>query len=166
MNKARLIKLADRIAANPKKYDQTQWSYLRDVYGESFRSQDEQSKVGLSGPPTVGNPRAPNCGSAGCIAGHAAVMDGYLVFENSMCVDPSLDPKEKRPRRGAAMIARDYLGLTNREADVLFDGKGEDWPVGYDLDGLSNEEQAAVAEELLRDLASGETVLVPEEDDA
>ena len=72
------------------------------------------------------------CGTPACIAGHACAMEGWgkspLAPTTSWVVKQGEDPVP------APEEARDILGLTTRQADILFEGAplGPDEPTAAD----------------------------------
>ncbi len=110
-NKDLFRRIAATLRAQPMHYDQAQWGEDADGYTEH------------------------TCGTAHCIAGHAASLEGMLPKEESTAggralgLTPRLNwahvhsPGENRSHR-VAPWAQTRLGLTGNEAHILFSG---DW---------------------------------------
>lgn len=136
VNKRRLFKLAKLIETHPKNYDQNKWS-------------------GLTSKVTTAKRTEPSCGSAACIAGHAAVMAGYNVVWHEAI------PLGETKGQHVAIVAKEYLGILGLSFD-LFDSQPYTelgWPRDYVIawdDACSKRDRAKVAASLLRAIARGE----------
>lgn len=137
----RLRELADHIEESESQLDQGEWS---DLSWESMPQQEE-----------------PSCGTAACIAGHAAMLAGYVVVTSGDCYRPG-DTQDSEPVGEANEIAGLWLGLGPIAASLLFtsDPMGF-WPNGY-AEGwhrMTESMRARAAARLLRDLASGKLTI-------
>jgi len=72
------------------------------------------------------------CGTPACIAGHAAHLHGwrYTVNENGIMSESMIDGSGPNTRKHVHFVAQDILGLTDEEADAMFDGQ----PFGDDVE--------------------------------
>ena len=108
MNKERMLALADLIENLPKKkFHMNYWSALRylaiDYKGDKYLSDNIQSNENL-------NPN--ECGTVCCIAGWATAMKTDFK--------PLEIPEESHINFMVPAIAKEYLELTQREANNLF----------------------------------------------
>ena len=147
MNKKAILELADYIEANPKHYDQRNWSSL---YGQMTKRTQ------------------PTCGSAGCLAGNAAMLAGFVVV-GGVCFPPGhsyFDAEFKRLTEDVSLVAENLLGLCQLSEDLdcgdsydLFtDDPSVYWPDPYCIrynEATTAEGRAKVAAGFLRDIVSG-----------
>lgn len=56
------------------------------------------------------------CGTAACVAGHCALMLGYVRSQDARVVSPSGESRDVRD------VSQEFLGLSDREANGLFFG--------------------------------------------
>jgi hypothetical protein len=90
---------------------------------EWVREEAEKQEAGLPSEWDQGHwfSRPAGCGTACCIAGKAALMDGWepsfdqIFFTNTSVV------RKGRTERAAEYVAAEYLGLPPQTADALFD---------------------------------------------
>jgi len=167
--------IADVIEEDPNRYNQQNWGHEpAGLLKFGFNSNWDDAIKDVE-----------TCGTSFCIAGHAAALSGYvpLIKQNAVNVDPvmHLTPDEtalhaageqayilrpdwyrvkpkNQPDAGWARtpaVARDLLGLTPEDADILFD---ESWePETADF-WDSDEVRARKVAEALRDIAAGDSV--------
>lgn len=89
---ALLSKVFDHITAHPDEHNQAEWAVLTN---------------------------ASSCGTAMCIAGHAVVMAGHELYFQG---DRAFYVKPPHLDQTIAGAAQNSLGLTRRNAEVLFSG--------------------------------------------
>lgn len=107
-----LRKILAQIDAVPESWVQSTWGLVwNSLTGDIIADQRRQS----------GQARA-TCGTAYCIAGHVAVLTGWEPSGWSMGEASSYWMDEDGRERRVSVIARDALGLTNEEAEMLFHG--------------------------------------------
>ena len=128
----KLEKLKAYILEEPRRYLQSGWFYPQD--SEQFQRQK------------------PPCGTLGCLAGNACVMEGHKVKfdEDSSWI---VGPHGKHVN--ISDTARKILGLTEREADALFtgipnDGWSEKAAYAYGTASTPEERAQAAAMEIDR----------------
>lgn len=113
--------VGDRIAAYPHLYDQSEWGRTND------------------------------CGTVGCVAGHAAELAGYRLDVDGLF--GAAVRSDDVGRESTRDVARDALGLTDEEAARLFAGGWR--PAGWD--GHEDKVAGLVRDALYR-LADGAAV--------
>ena len=117
--------------------------------------------------------RQTSCGTAACLAGHAAMLAGAKLKIHACqcgCGGPSggpgyscnLDGKDN----AIADVARKFLGLTNEQASLLFSASpATAWPSEFRTRwveakfSLNNERPSRIAADLLTALADGKVKL-------
>ena len=167
-NKELFYKIADVIEKDDSLYDQAVWGGL--VYQSCA-----DDPLSIESAKTQVKERA--CGTAHCIAGHAAVLSGWTPYirvgYNAMTEadarvvevnwEEMLPPNptdDTYAYRHPSEVGRDVLGLSIRESELLF---SEYWrPVGLKQsedfgEGLSKNNRSAVAQ-ALRDLGDGDSI--------
>ena len=105
-NSELLHKVADLIDEHPERYNQHVWAGV--PQGENLILEFGSGR---------GRDMIPDCGTVACIAGHAALLDGW-GWDDGRWV--KLDARWVTPE----IPARRALGLTKSEALILF---GSDW---------------------------------------
>jgi hypothetical protein len=111
MNIAKLKKLKKWILAEPRRYCQEYW-----LYGiESAVVREQQ----------------PPCGTAGCLAGNACLMEGFVPY-NPTPWFPGGFYSVKKPKGKLSFHVNEkagkILGLTEHEKNKLFDQNCSGWP--------------------------------------
>lgn len=79
----------------------------------------------------------PACGTAYCVAGHAADMTGWTPSGWSIGEASSYWTNGDGRERSIRVIARNALGLTQLEAELLFDGGNTRSRVQYLAEGIA-----------------------------
>jgi|SRR5918992_2557049 hypothetical protein len=103
-----LKKVRDKIATTPEAYDQETWGRVEEA--------------------------AP-CGTAACIAGWTITLDEKIPLGKLHCLGRSGDFLVANEYLHVNDVARDSLGLTDQEADILFTSEpGGEWE-DYDGNG-------------------------------
>lgn len=105
-----LRKVLDHIDAHPEEWAQGTWAQRSYPLERHVRELNRGRAVELP---------VPACGTAFCIAGHAAVMAGFTVSWPSDATSSALLTSGDHIED----VARDELGLTAGEARVLFWGR-------------------------------------------
>lgn len=60
------------------------------------------------------------CGTAGCFAGWAALLSGARPFNHMFVEPPNVPGQDELPTEKIDLYARQVLGLTFQQADILF----------------------------------------------
>jgi hypothetical protein len=107
VNIAKLQKLKDWIIAEPRRYNQKMWI----VGPRSIVVQDQN----------------PPCGTAGCLAGNACLMEGFKADKTLRQSCVVLD--DKGCRKDIQRLAQKILDLTDIQAGRLFHCECEGWPL-------------------------------------
>lgn len=128
--------IADRIEADPESYDQDVWGYTEGQVDVDYEVLDDRKTEILE----------EECGTTHCIAGWAAVLSGYkptvMSYEMGLDkhvieVDWSTVSTESDIDRATSSVGREVLGLSARDADILF---SEHWvakeEVGNDMENV------------------------------
>lgn len=104
-NNDRLQEVLDHIENNPQTWQQDVWFINRDGTEENFSIEVEEIN---------------SCGSAFCFAGHAALKGGF-TRPPANNYDSWFSRNEETGRvTYVDEFARDWLGVTNDQADILF----------------------------------------------
>ena len=173
LSRKRLRKLADYIERHPDFYDQDQWgSALLPTYRPTNGQLFELARK-------VKERDEPMCGTAACLAGHAAALAGYTVTGSRAIKVPHRKPDGRTAGEAAEVedvraAACQWL-FDDRQADDHFDfdlfvGSPtgyEDWDENVWPDSYANEYgeagtnrgRARAAARLLRDIADGKVNL-------
>lgn len=115
------------------------------------------------------------CGTACCIAGHAALLAGYKPLGSGSNYDPQTDMQKAGDVEFVADVAERFLGLTGYQAGILFTGdpagKREvhniSWPEEFAIrwqkahrgPKVKRERPSRIAADLLESIASGKVRL-------
>ena len=130
MNITNLRKLKRYVLAEPRRYYQGYW--LLDKKSDVVEDQK------------------PPCGTAGCLAGLAALMEGYVLHHTNGDAQGEYQ-RVSKPRGkktfNVESLAMEILGLTQHQADQLFEASGMGWPneTGMMLRAAQNPKKAAQA---------------------
>ena len=146
-----LCRVADRIENEPTLYDQTQW--LNNERGRAGYIDVDNNRVDFF-----------DCGTTACIAGWTVLEAWADMFDqlkvehgnNRQGLTPFIGTPFADPVWGIPAKARDVLGLTEDELDILF---SEDWlPHDYS-DSDDHVTLCKKTAQALRDIASGDSVI-------
>ena len=146
-----LCRVADRIENDPALYDQTQW--LDNERGQDGYIDTNNNRVDFF-----------NCGTTACIAGWTVLEAWADMFDelkvkhgnNRNGLTPFFGMPLADPVWGIPAKAREVLGLTEDELDILF---SEDWlPHDYS-DSDDHVTLCKKTAQALRDIASGDSVI-------
>lgn len=131
VNVERLQKALDHITEHPEAWDQDSWGSVFDDSDENvvkqYESQDGDAPADER---TVWNA----CVSAGCVAGHVCLQNGYLFITSPWSnatssvinVNDLEDPEITEPEAfSIEQLAAELLGLMPSEADWLFKATNE-----------------------------------------
>jgi len=99
--------------------------------------------------------RVEECGTVGCVAGHAAWQAGWTQSSDLDSFMVRRDGNKGRSR-DVSVVAREVLGLTQTEAQALFAGGWQ--PRGYDIDKHGRRALANRVAKALRGLADGASI--------
>ena len=167
-NKELFYKIAEVIEKDDSVYDQAVWG------GVVYQSCADDP-LSIESAKTQVKERA--CGTAHCIAGHAAVLSGWTPYIR-VGYNPTTEPlarvvevnweemlppeptEDEYAYRHPSEIARTALGLSIRESEILFSEywRPEGWKMSEGMDeGLSNHNRQVVAQ-ALRDLGDGDSI--------
>lgn len=119
--------IADVIEKTPQRYDQGVWGGFAPTLEQEmdFAEQFPDDPNGDENDPRWA--KAKGCNTTFCIAGHAANLSGYYpaVSHSGLELDWGLVSKQPlaaySESRGVATVAAELLGLTEEEADIIFD---------------------------------------------
>ena len=129
MRKKQFYKLAAEIEKHPHEYRQSMWFHYKTVKDD--------------------------CGTVACLAGRAAVLNGYIPIRHNVFYLPiscCRDPKTGQVSE-IADVARRLLGISKKDAGRLFNSDAVGWRNEIAFRAARSEEgQAAVAVKELRDL--------------
>jgi hypothetical protein len=118
-----LRKVLEQIDNEPDSWEQSHWA----VQWDSNRGRDDLQRrqmVMKDGVMVVREPEDMTCGTAFCVAGHALIMTGWTPRWNPQGQASYWEPPGHADGDGlilATRAAQGVLGLTNAEADLLFD---------------------------------------------
>ena len=156
-NKELFFEIADIMDFEPHKYNQSTWGHFIPDADQAMVFQNKhhvypQSGYLSPGADDDGRWEALECGTAMCVAGWACQLKGYLpsvqmvtVEENGVSIErPKFDwnyvtklkrwsnrHRSRHSTHDVAKIAANLLGITEDDADILFNGDNE-W-TGDDL---------------------------------
>ncbi len=107
-----LRKILDKIDTDPESWVQGCWGMeWNSITGDIIADQHRQ----------LGRAHTA-CGTAYCIAGHAAILTGWKPSTWSLGEASAYWEHEDGRERRISVIGRDALGLTGEEAEMLFSG--------------------------------------------
>ena len=130
------FEIADVIQFTPEQYNQGSWGDFPPTVGQQeemirlISAATDQTAVAYRGDEDIRWLNVQECGTAMCVAGHAANLRGWfptLAYEGMELNWSSVSEEEgdhEYNGTDVSSVARDLLGITDEEADILFSGSG------------------------------------------